>query len=441
LPRGAETPWPSRAHGNYALAVLILAFGFSFLDRVILSMLMIPIQQDLAFSDIQLALLHGFAFAIFYAVAGFPLGRLADTVSRKRLAAVGVAVWSLFTAACGLAQSFVGLFVSRVGVGVGEAALSPAAFSLLSDYFPPERRARAIATYQLGVTVGASVAYLLGGLVIAIASRGEAIDVPGIGAIPAWRATFLFVGLPGLLIALLALTIREPARREVASSRSVAGPTLGAWLSDNVRTVTCFALGVSGINIAFNALIAWGPTWLVRVYHLAPATVGLVLGLSMLFAGCIGQLLGAWRSDRLLARGISTAVFDTGALCAVVLIPISVALIVPMLGVAVPLIGATLFFACAAIGHAPSLIGQIAPNHLRGQVSAIYLFAVNVIGTGVGPFVVAVLTERVFADPLMVGTSIALTAASGAAVGAVLLRAGRGALARSAAALARSIEE
>lgn len=436
----AETPWPPRAHGNFALAVLILAFAFSFLDRVILSMLMVPIQKDLAFTDIQLALLHGFAFAIFYALAGIPLGRLADSVSRKRLIAVGVFVWSLFTASCGLARGFVSLFISRVGVGVGEAALSPAAFSLLSDYFPPERRARAIATYQLGVTVGSAAAYLLGGLVIALASSGGTVNVPMVGELTGWRAIFMFVGLPGVLVALLILTIREPARREVAVVTSDR-QTLRAWLSANAVTMSCFALGLSCLNIAFNALIAWGPTWMARVHALDSARIGLVLGLAMLFAGCVGQLVGAWRSDRLLARGRVTAVFDTGALCGLALIPASVATMVPALGLAVPLIGAMLFLACAAIGHAPSLIGQIAPNHLRGQVAAIYLFAFNVIGTGVGPFVVAVLTERVFGDPLMVGTSIALTATVGAALGGLLFWAGRGALTRSVATLAQSIKE
>jgi len=436
-----EQPWPSRAQGNYALAVLIVAFAFSFLDRVILSMLMVPIQRELAFSDVQLALLHGFAFAIFYALAGFPLGKLADGTSRKRLVAAGVFFWSLCTAACGLARSFAGLFLLRVGVGVGEAALSPAAFSMLSDYFEPERRGRAIATYQLGVTGGSGLAYMLGGLVIAFASSGQAIALPLLGELSAWRVAFVLIGLPGIAVALLALTIREPARREATGAALTEKGALAAWLRANRRTVACFAFGFAAINISFNAIIAWGPTWLTRVHGLSPARIGLVLGLAMLFAGGIGQLLGAWRSDRLLARGRRTAVFETGILCALVLIPLSAATIVPVLGIAVPLVGAILFFACAAIGHAPSLIGQIAPNGLRGQVAAIFLLAMNVIGTGVGPFAVAVLTERVFADPRAVGLSIALTAAVGAVIGAVLLRAGRSALARSAEALARSVKE
>ena len=440
-PAAAVAPWPSRRRANWVLAVLIVAFAFSFLDRVILTMLIVPIQRDLALTDVQLALLHGFAFAVFYALAGFPLGRLADRVSRKRLIAAGVAAWSLFTAGCGLAKGFYSLFFARVGVGVGEAALSPAAFSLLSDYFPPERRARAIATYQLGAIGGSGIAYVLGGLVIAFASSGGLIAVPLLGGMAPWQVTFLIVGLPGLAVALLVLTLKEPVRREsMARARRPRGQ-LRAWLRTNARTMICFVFGFSAINVSFNALIAWGPTWLMRVHDLPPAKIGLLLGAAMLLAGGGGQLLGAWRSDRLLARGRTTAVFDTGLACALILIPLSVATLVPGAMTAVLLVAAVLFFGCAAIGHAPSLIGQIAPNELRGQVAAIFLCAMNIIGAGVGSFTVALLTQHVFGDPKMVGASIGITAAIGAGIGAILIWSGRDALAQSAARLARSVKE
>ena len=433
-------PWPPHRQANYALGVMVVAFAFSFLDRVILSMLMLPIQQELNFTDVQLALLHGFAFAVFYALAGLPLGKLADTISRKHLIAFGISIWSLCTAACGLARGFGSLFLARVGVGIGEAALSPSAFSILSDYFPPERRGRAIATYQLGVTGGAGLAYILGGLVIAFAQSGNAINVFGFGELSAWRVTFMLVGLPGLLVALFALTIKEPRRREVAVSSPAGNEALAGWLRQNWRAMTFYSLGFASINVAFNALIAWGPAWLTRVHELEPAQIGFLLGAVMLFAGGTGQLLGARRSDKLFARGRRTAVVDTGLLCALALIPLSIGMIVPVLGFAVVLVGGMLFAACAAIGHAPSLIGQIAPNGLRGQVSAIFLFALNVIGTGVGPFAVAMLTDHVFADPKMVGISMTITALTGAVVGAILLWAGSGAVRQSAERLAVAVE-
>jgi len=427
---GDDAAWPPRAQGNYALVLLIVAFAFSFLDRVILSMVMLPIQKEMAFSDVQLALLHGFAFVILYVLAGFPLGRMADRHSRRGLIAAGIFVWSLCTAACGLARNFTGLFLARVGVGIGEAALSPAAFSLIADYFRPERRARAIATYQLGVIAGSGIAYILGGLVIGFATAGNDVTLPLVGPLSPWRVTFLAVGLPGLVVALLMLTIVEPARRgAVPSQRS--GVSITEWVCANRRTVTCFAIGYSLINIAFNAIIAWGPTWLARVHHLPPATIGLMLGAAMLLAGGVGQLAGAARSDRLFAAGDRAAVFRTGVACAMILVPVSLAIAVPSLALAGAMVAVVIFLACAAIGHAPSLIGQIAPNRLRGQVAAIFLFAMNLIGTGVGPLVVALLTDRLFGDPAMVGVSIAITAAAGAALGGLFLHSGRAALARS----------
>ncbi len=437
----AEKEWPSRLHANYALTILIIAFAFSFLDRVILSMLMVPIQQELHFTDVELALLHGFAFVIFYAIAGLPLGKLADSVSRKHLIACGIFVWSMCTAACALARGFFSLFMARVGVGIGEAALSPSAFSMLTDYFPPERRARAVATYQLGVTIGAGLAYILGGLVIAFAQSGEVLGVPLLGDLSAWRVTFLLVGLPGILVAVLALPMREPRRREAVKPENAEKGALLYWLRHNWRTMSYYALGFAAINVSFNALIAWGPTWLTRVHGLEATQIGFVLGMAMLFAGGTGQLLGARRSDKLLARGRVTAVVDTGMICAVVLAPLSAAMIVPILGLAVIMIGAILFFACAAIGQAPSLIGQIAPNGLRGQVSAIFLFGLNLIGTGVGPFAVAVLTEHVFVDPMMVGVSMTVTSMVGAIAGAILLWVGKGAVKRSAEDLAMAVKE
>ena len=204
-------------------------------------------------------------------------------------------------------------------------------------------------------------------------------------------------------------------------------------------TMECCSHRCASLNVGIGGQIE-GPTWLTRVHGLEPAQIGFLLGATMLFAGATGQLLGARRSDKLLAQGRRTAVIDTGLLCALALIPLSVAMIVPVLGLAVVLVGGMLFVACAAIGHAPSLIGQIAPNGLRGQVSAIFLFGLSVMGTGVGPFAVAMLTDYVFADPQMVGVSMTITAITGAVMGAILLWAGKGAVRQSAERLAGAVE-
>ena len=186
-----DDAYPKPAYANYVLGILMMAYVFSFIDRQILSLMVGPIKADLDIGDFQFSLLTGWAFALFYAFMGIPLGRMADHRSRRAIIAVGVAVWSLMTCLSGMAKSFNGLFMARVGVGVGEAALSPPAYSLLSDYYPPHRLARANSIYTMGVTIGSGLAYIIGGFVSQwIAGMGE-ISLPLVGEVRAWQATFL----------------------------------------------------------------------------------------------------------------------------------------------------------------------------------------------------------------------------------------------------------
>ena len=208
-----EQPWPKPAYAWWVVAVLLLAYTVSFVDRTILSLLIPSIRQALNISDTQVSLLVGFSFAIFYTLLGLPLGLAADRGNRRRLIVAGISIWSVFTAACGLASTFATLFLARIGVGVGEASLSPSAYSLLGDYFPKEKLGRAMAVYSIGVPLGSGVALILSGLVIKAIEAWPAPTLPGFGVLEPWRLTFLFVGLPGLLVALLMLTVKEPVRR------------------------------------------------------------------------------------------------------------------------------------------------------------------------------------------------------------------------------------
>jgi MFS family permease len=205
----APSPADSRRELRYAwyvACVLMVCNTFSFIDRQVLGLLVTPIKQDLGISDTRIGLLQGLAFGLYYTLLGIPMGRLVDSGSRRTLVAAGVFLWSLMTAACAGARSFGALFLARMGVGIGEATLSPAAFSLLADYFPKGRLATALSIFSMGIFFGSGLALLLGGLIV--------------GALGSWRLTFLLVGLPGLLVALLALTIREPARRDLLRTTS-----------------------------------------------------------------------------------------------------------------------------------------------------------------------------------------------------------------------------
>ena len=208
----------------YALGILIVAYTFSYLDRQALTLLVGPIRKSLDISDTQLSLLHGFAFAIFYTVLGLPLGRLVDQQRRTTIIAAGVAVWSIMTVFCGLARNFTQMFLARIGVGVGEAALMPGAYSLISDYFPPHSRPIALSLYLSAIYVGAGLATIIGGTIIAIM---PAIDAPIVGHLEPWQGVFIVIGLPGLLIALWVLTMREPQR---TGAKAGLTPGIGATM-------------------------------------------------------------------------------------------------------------------------------------------------------------------------------------------------------------------
>lgn len=207
----ADPPYPPAPYAWYVVGVLTFVYIFSFIDRTLLNLLVAPIRRDLNINDTQMSLLMGMAFALFYTVFGIPLGRMADAKSRRGLIAVGFVVWSLFTAGCGLAKNFWQMLLMRIGVGVGEASLSPAAYSLIYDYFPPHRRATALSVYGTGIYLGGGLALLLGGVVIKLASAQDSWVLPIIGETRPWQIIFLVAGLPGVVFSLLLFTVREPS--------------------------------------------------------------------------------------------------------------------------------------------------------------------------------------------------------------------------------------
>ncbi len=213
-PPNMDPPYPSAKYSWYVVTVLMLAYVFAFLDRQIIALLVDPIKRDIGVTDFQMSLLLGPAFAFFYVTLGIPVGRLADRRSRRTIIGIGIAIWSVMTAACGLAKTFTHLFLARIGVGVGEATLQPCATSVISDYFPREKRGRAISVYSMVLGIGAGLAFVLGGQVVAAVIDGPSIALPLIGEIYNWQIVFLIVGLPGLLVAGLMFTVKEPHRRD-----------------------------------------------------------------------------------------------------------------------------------------------------------------------------------------------------------------------------------
>lgn len=414
-------PAPDERYGWYVVFVLILAYTLSYVDRQILTLMVEPIKASLQISDVQISLLHGFAFAIFYTLLGVPIARLADRYNRVTIISIGVFVWSAMTALCGLGRSFGQLFAARVGVGVGEAALSPAAYSILADYFGKKNLPKAMSVYTGAIYVGAGLALIIGGTLIALV---DAQVVPFIGYMEPWQIVFLMVAAPGLLIGTLVATLKEPARRG-AGTAAHEFPSLRAMFAymNARRAAYCLLiLGYSAASLMWNGATAWIATFFIRNFGFTAAQIGLIFGVILLIVGSSGIVVGGLISSRWRAAGHSDANVRVGVLSSIIALPFGVA--APFAGspelsllcFALFVFGGTMPYGCAA-----AAFQEITPNRMRAQVSSIYLLVLNLAGIGLGPTVVALFTEKVFGDLKAVGAAVSLTIGFGAILSIILL--------------------
>jgi MFS family permease len=425
-PQSTEAPYPSRRYAWYVVGVLTLMYVFSFIDRQIFALIVGPLRRDLAITDTQVSLLQGFSFALFYTVCGIPLGRLADRLSRRGIIAVGLMAWSAFTAMCGLAKNFAQMLTWRMGVGVGEAALSPSAYSIITDYFPKERLATAISVYSMGIYIGSGMSYLLGGMVVRFASAKELWTLPLLGAVRPWQLIFLAVGLPGLLATALLLTVREPVRRGIQKTGLANSAAQSfAYILKNKGTFLCHNIGFGLLSLASYASGAWVPEFFRRVHHWDIPTTGLVYGTMVTIFGSLG-IVGAGRiADAVRARGTLQANMLVGVCIALLWIPFHFLLFLAPSGRwAVLWLAPSCIFAAAPFGIAPAAIQQMMPASMRGQASAVYLFILNLIGLGIGPSAVAMCTQYLFKRDDAVNYSLLLVTVTTCLLSALLLASG-----------------
>ncbi|WP_439815800.1 spinster family MFS transporter [Zavarzinia sp. CC-PAN008] len=448
-PAPGEPPYPRAAYAWYVVLVLSLAYTFSFVDRQILTLLVAPIRRDLGLTNTEITLLQGIAFAIFYTFMGFPVGRMVDRSSRRTIIAIGIVVWSLATAACGLATNFWELFVARIFVGVGEAALGPAAFSLIADYFPPRRRGAALGFYGVGIYVGAGLAFVIGGLVAQQLSGVEMIVVPVLGEMHQWSLVFFVVGLPGVLVAALIFTIREPFRREVKTGLRADGThgavhaTVGdlvAFLKGNWKTFACHNIGFGLLAMTSYGAGFWIPNYLMWNLGWDQAQAGGYYGLLVILFGTPGVILGGLLGDRLGQRGGRNARMQVGLICAIgSLVPtVGFVLVQGEVATMAVLAVATLFLSMQS-SAGPAALQEVVPNQLRGQVAALYVFTVTLIGLGLGPTVMALVLDHVFGYDQAVGMAVAIVAAVALPLAGVLFWLGMAPFARSRDDLARAV--
>ena len=398
-----ETPrWPRRGYAWYVVILLMVLYLCSFLDRNIITLLVEPLKRDLDLSDVEIGMLYGLAFAAFYTTLGLFAAGMADLWNRPAVIAVGVVLWSLATAACGLASNYAQLFVARMLVGVGQAALSPAAYSLIADYFPPKARLRATATYAAGLYLGIGLATLTGGLVINWVAGGGSAELPVLGSLKGWQVVFIVVGLPGVLLGVLTLaSVRETARFGEAPEAGVSARSFVRFLGGPQRTLylTHF-LGFSCQVTYSYSFGAWTPSFLIREFGWTQAQTGLGLGSVTLVTAPLGVYLGSVAAQRLRRRWPRDAEIRVAFAIALIALPFAVAFpFASTATLALALIGATQCLISMPFGISPVALNEVTPNRFRARIIAVYLFCVNLLGLSLGPVGVALLTERVFGSP------------------------------------------
>lgn len=421
----------------YVVFICMVAYILSYVDRQILALLIDPIRADLGLTDTQFSLIMGFAFSLFYATMGIPIAVLADRKSRPLIISAGIFVWSLATAGCGFARSFLHLFLMRMGVGIGEASLSPAAYSMIADLFPKEKLGRALSIYAMGSFIGGGLALTIGGIVItAIASMPES-GIPFFKFLPEfrpWQLTFVVVGTPGILVALVfLLTVKEPRRRNAkytndsgkAAADIIKPKEVLEYIKRNRKAVASHFIGFSFAALALFGIMSWSPAFYMRKFGLSAEMAGLYLGVIMLVFNTLGTFASGWLADFFQKRKYSDASMRAGMWGGIGLfVPVILFPIVNDLYFSLAFMALASFFASFPIATSATALQIMAPKRMRAQFSALFLFTSNIIGLGFGTTLIALITDNVFMDESAVGYSIAIVCTAAALMQTIVL--GRG---------------
>ncbi|MGY1520518.1 MFS transporter [Luteimonas sp. A482] len=417
----------------YAVAICMLISSIAVLDRQILSLLVDPIKSDLAITDIQFSLLTGLAFSFFYAIAGLPIGARVDRGSRVVILASGLLVWSLATTVSSLSRSFAFLFVCRSVVGAGEAALQPATKSLITDLFYGRHLGKAIAMVALGSSIGSAAALLIGGALLAQVGSAQYVDVPVLGQLRPWQFVLACVGLPGIVLApLCLLTLKEPVRQRVlvtSEGKDAESSYRQLWhfCREYRRATLCVILGYAIYSMAFQSVLAWGPTFLIRQHGMSPSDVGAWLGKATLVTNVLMTLASGWFVDFAVRRGMVDGAlrWSLGAACLGVLPTLALPWVADAGVASILLVLTTVGTSGYVIGAIPLM--QLMPSQLRGKAMVSFLLLNNIVSGICGPFMVAFFTDRVFQDPAKVGYSLAIVAGASLLITIALMIWGRGA--------------
>ncbi|HET8711534.1 MAG TPA: MFS transporter [Spongiibacteraceae bacterium] len=433
-----EAAYPARSVAWYATTVFAFLYWLSILDRFIISLLVDPIKRDLGISDVQFGILHGTAFMLAFAVFGLGAGALADRFNRRWIIFGCVTIWSIASAACGMVHNFLQLLVARLGVGAGEAGLTPSATSMIADFFPRERLTTAMAVFATGSTIGSGCAYLLGGKIVDWVARMHTIVLPIVGEIRSWQAVFYVVGIPGAFLSLLIFTVPEPLRRGKLAVqqqsnfwRNVLGTYRHLFVFMRSRG-RFFVFHYLGFGIALIVVVGagtWYPAHMARNFGWSASQIGLALGLVLAICGMLGNLISGYCVDALYRRGYRDAQMRWYAGCLVAATPIGlIATTSSNPWVFLGSLSAFLLLASALPTCAGAALNLVTPNELRGSGSAFFALVTGTLGAGMGPVLIAEVSDRMYGGGASIGLGIATMIAICFPISAILLACGFGAM-------------
>ena len=403
--------YPAKKHSYSAVAILTLAQIFAFIDRQIPSMLVEPIKQDFNLTDSQIALLGGAAFSIFYAIMALPIGYAVDRYQRTKVLGTGIFLWSLMTALAGLANSFGKLFGARIGVAVGEAVMAPTSVSLVSDSFPENKQGKPMGIITAGVYIGIGITLLGGGILIDYLTSIGGITLPLIGYLKPWQATFMIVGIPGLVLAIAAFYLKEPQRvEEQIDTQLKDRKNVFLHLKEHRKTLIPMFGGLIFMALIFYSFSFWAPTMMIRTFDISLTEVGFVLGMITIISSITGTIVAGSAVDYLRNKNYSDAPVRAAMIAVILALPpiISLSFVQSELGAWI-CIALYLLFISSFAPLGLLAISGVSTGNVKGQTAAIHAFLMMAFGLSLGPQLTAFFTDFVFVDPNLLINSVSLT--------------------------------